>query len=160
MIGNALVALWQHPDQLNLLKDRLELISAAVEEFVRYGAPVERAFNRFMAQDTELAGQAIPARDMIIPLLAAANRDPAVFDDPDRLDITRSRNPHVGFGKGPHYCLGAPLARLEGEIALTTLLRRLPNLRSAVALDELAWRTNPMFRSLEALPVVWDRQEA
>jgi cytochrome P450 len=110
-----------------------------------------------MAQDTELAGQTIPARDMIIPLLAAANRDPAVFEDPDRLDITRSHNPHLGFGKGPHYCLGAPLARLEGEIALTTLLQRLPNLRPALALDDLAWRTNPMFRSLETLPVVWDR---
>ncbi|MFO7664391.1 MAG: cytochrome P450 [Chloroflexota bacterium] len=94
--------------------------------------------------------------EMIIPLLAAANRDPAVFTDPDRLDVTRTPNPHLGFGKGPHYCLGAPLARLEAVIALNTLLRRLPNLRPAVALEELQWRTNPMFRSLESLPVTWN----
>jgi cytochrome P450 len=155
LIGNALVALWQHPDQLNLLQADPGLMPAAVEEFVRFGAPVERGFNRFIAVEKELDGQRLAEGEMIIPLLAAANRDPAVFTDPDRLDVSRTPNPHLGFGKGPHYCLGAPLARLEAEIALNTLLRRLPNLRPAVAMDELQWRTNPMFRSLESLPMTW-----
>jgi cytochrome P450 len=156
LISNALVALWQHQDQLALLQADPGLMPAAIEEFVRFGAPVERGFNRFLAVKKELDGQILAEGEMIIPLLAAANRDPAVFTDPDRLDVTRTPNPHLGFGKGPHYCLGAPLARLEAVIALNTLLRRLPNLRPAVALEELQWRTNPMFRSLESLPVTWN----
>lgn len=155
LIGNAMVALWRNPDQLDRLRDDPALMPAAVEEFLRYDGSVERAFNRLALDDAPLADATIPAGDNVIPILAAANRDPAVFADPDTLDITRAPNPHLAFGKGAHYCLGAPLARLETEIALNTLLARLPGIRPTVPLDQLRYRLLPTFRSLEALPVEW-----
>lgn len=155
LIGNAIVALWRHPDQLALLQAQPDLMPTAVEEFLRYDGSVERAFTRFVVEDVELGGETVPKGALIVPILAAANRDPAVFDGPDSLDVTRGHNPHLGFGKGAHYCVGAPLARLEAEIALNTLLHRLPGIRPAVALDTLRYRLTPTFRSLEALPVVW-----
>ena len=155
LIGNAMVALWHHPDQLARLRADPGLMPVAVEEFLRYDGSVERAFTRFITYDSVIGGQALAAGEMIVPILAAANHDPAVFADPDRLDITRSPNPHLGFGKGAHYCLGAPLARLEAEVALNTLLRRLPELRPAVPLESLTRRLSPTFRSLEKLPVRW-----
>jgi cytochrome P450 PksS len=150
-----MLALWQHPEQLALLKAQPALMSTAVEEFLRYDGSVERAFNRFVLNDVALGETAVPQGQLIIPILAAANRDPAVFENPEELDVTRSPNPHLGFGKGPHYCLGAPLARMEAEIGLNTLLQRLPGLQTAVPLAELRWRLMPGFRSLTALPVRW-----
>jgi cytochrome P450 len=159
LIGNAMVALWRHPDQLALLRAHPEQMATAVEEFLRYDGSVERAFTRIILSDDALDGAVLPAGEMIVPILAAANRDPAVFADPDRLDVTRAPNPHLGFGKGAHYCLGAPLARLEAEIALNTLLRRLPDLHPAAPLESLARRLSPTFRSLESLPARWPTHE-
>lgn len=155
LIANGLVALWRNPAQLAALVANPALMPAAVEEFLRYDGSVERGFARYVLADVELGGRVVPQGSLIIPILGAGSHDPAVFDRPDALDITRVPNPHLGFGKGSHYCLGAPLARLETEIALNTLLRRLPGLQPAVTPHELRWRLTPMFRSLEALPVEW-----
>ncbi len=156
LIANAMIALWRNPDQLELLRADPGLMPSAVEEFLRYDGSVERAFTRIVLGDEAFDGAAVGGGELIVPILAAANHDPAVFPDPDRLDITRSPNHHLAFGKGAHYCLGAPLARLEAEIALSTLLRRLPSLRPAAPLDSLSWRLTPTFRSVEALPVRWE----
>jgi cytochrome P450 PksS len=131
-------------------------MEAAVEEFMRYDSPVERALVRWAAQDTVLGGQQIKQGDLVIGVVGAANHDPDHYAQPQKLDLQRGSQRHLAFGHGAHYCLGAPLARLEGEIALNTLLRRLPNLRLAVPESELVWRTVPMFRGLMALPVIWE----
>lgn len=155
LIGNAMVALWRNPATLARLRAEPELMPTAVEEFLRYDGPVERAFNRIAVRSDSFDGGVLPDNALVIPILGAADRDPAVFADPHTLDITRTPNPHLAFGKGPHYCLGAPLARMEGEIALNTLLRRLPGMRPAVPLEALRYRPLPGFRALEALPVEW-----
>ena len=147
--------LLEHPDQLALLQQDPTLIPAAIEEVLRYEGPVERSLNRWAATDVELSGQTIRRGDLVIPILTAAGRDPSRFPEPDRLDVTREDTRHVAFGRGSHYCLGAPLARLEAEIALETLFRRLPELRLAVPRDQLEWRPTPGFRRVVALPVVW-----
>jgi cytochrome P450 len=156
LIGNAMLTLLQHPEQLAKLQADASLVPAAVEELLRYEAPVERALNRWAAADVELGGHTIKRGDTVIAILGAANRDPARFSDPDALDLGRRDSKHLAFGRGSHYCLGAPLARLEAEIALTTLLRRLPGLRLNIERDELHWRPVPLFRSLASLPVAWD----
>ena len=131
-------------------------MKTAVEEFLRYDNSVERAFNRWVAEDVTLGDQFLPKGSLIIPILAAANHDPEKFAQPERLDINRESNNHLSFGKGAHYCLGAPLARLETEIALNTLLERLPNIQMSIPFSELRWRLSPGFRTLEALPVQWE----
>jgi cytochrome P450 len=155
LIGNAVLALLQHPEQRAALTADPAVIQRAIEELLRYDGPVERALTRWAAEDLEVGGQTIGRGDAVIVILGSADRDPARFTDPDVLDLTREDVKHVAFGRGSHYCLGAPLARLETEIALTTLLRRLPNLRLAVPAEELSWRPVPLFRSLVALPVAW-----
>jgi cytochrome P450 len=155
LIGNAVLALLEHPEQLAELRLDPGRIPGAVEECLRYDGPVERALNRWAAVDVELGGHTIRRGDIVIAILGAADRDPARFPDPDRFDLDREHGKHVAFGRGSHYCLGAPLARLEGEVALATLLRRLPELRLAAPRDELRWRPTPLFRSLAALPVAW-----
>lgn len=156
LLGNATLALLQHPEQMAQLRDNPDLMATAVEEFLRYDGPVERAMNRWATEEVAINGRILQPGDPIIVLIGGANRDPAHFDDPDRLDLERNPTRHLAFGRGSHYCLGAPLARLEAEIALNTLLRRLPNLRLAVAPEELNWRLIPLFHSLGALPVTWD----
>jgi cytochrome P450 len=156
LITNAVYALLSHPDQLAALRADLSLMPAAVEELLRYDSPVERTITRWAAEDVELGGRTIRRGDLVIAVIGSANRDETQFPRADVLDLTRAENRHVGFGRGPHYCLGAPLARLETEIALTTLLTRLPNLRLAIAQEDLYWRPIPLFRSLAELPVVWD----
>jgi cytochrome P450 len=155
LIGNAVLNLLEHPDQLALLQQDPTLIPGAIEEVLRYEGPVERSLNRWAATDVELGGQTIRKGDLVIPILTAAGRDPTRFPEPDRLDVTREDTRHVAFGRGSHYCLGAPLARLETEIALETLFRRLPELRLAVPRAELEWRPTPGFRRVVALPVAW-----
>ena len=155
LIGNAVVNLLSHPDQLELVRADASLLPAAIEEALRYEGPVERALNRWAATDVELGGQTIRRGELVIAIVNAADRDPDRFDDPDRLDVQREDSRHLAFGRGSHYCLGAPLARLEAEIALETLFRRLPGLRLAVEPDELEWRPTPGFRRLETLPVAW-----
>jgi cytochrome P450 len=155
LIGNAVLNLLSHPDQHELLRSDTSLIPAAIEELLRYEGPVERALNRWAATDVELGGQTIRRGEAVIGILGAADRDPGRFPEPDRLDVTREDTRHLAFGRGSHYCLGAPLARLETQIALETLFRRLPGLRLAIAPDELEWRPTPGFRRLVALPVAW-----
>jgi cytochrome P450 len=157
LIGNAMLALLTHPEQRAAIERDSSLLPRAVEELIRYDGPVERTLNRWAAVDVELRGQTIRRGETVIVVLGAADHDPARFENPDTLDLAAERDArHLGFGRGRHFCLGAPLARLEAEIALGMLLRRLPGLRLAVAEDEVRWRFVPLFRSLVALPVAWD----
>lgn len=156
LIGNGVLTLLQHPEALAELQRDPTLWSGAVEEILRYDSPVERALTRWVTQDIEVGGKLMHKGDLVIPLIASANRDAREFEDAGALDIHRLYNPHIAFGKGIHYCLGAPLARMEGEVALSTLFRRLPNLRLAAPVDALEWRLVPLFRSLKQLPVAWD----
>src|SRR5690606_27568190 len=151
LIGNAILALLQDPQQLQQLRDDPSLIGNAVEEFLRFASPVERATPRFVAEDTTLGGKRLLRGDTIIPVLLSANRDGDIFANADGLDIHRQNNKHMGFGFGVHYCVGAPLARMEGAIAINTLLRRLPNLQLAVPVEELTWTTVPLFYGLQHL---------
>jgi cytochrome P450 len=156
LIGNAVLALLTHPEERAAVEADPSLLPRAVEELIRYDGPVERTLNRWAAVDIELGGQTIRRGESVIVILGAADRDPERFEDPDSLVLAAERETrHLGFGRGPHFCLGAPLARLEAEIALGTLLRRLPGLRLAVPEQELRWRPVPLFRSLVALPVAW-----
>jgi cytochrome P450 len=155
LIANATLALFERPDTLARLRDEPSLVPAAIEECLRYDSPVERTLNRWAARDVELGGHRIRRGDGIIAIIGSANRDPDRFPEPDSLDLEREDKKHIAFGRGSHYCLGAPLARLEGEIAIATLLRRLPDLRLAVPREELTWRPVPLFRALAALPVAW-----
>jgi len=156
LIGNAMLALWRNPEQLEHLKNDPSLMPNAVEEFLRFDGSVERALNRWVVEDLEYKGHSLKRGDPVILILASANHDEATFIEAEKLDITRSPNPHLGLGKGVHYCLGAPLARLETEIALNSLLERLPNLRPDISFDDLRWRFLPGFRGLTAFPVRWD----
>ncbi|MGH3010065.1 MAG: cytochrome P450 family protein [Gaiellaceae bacterium] len=157
LIGNATLALLTHPEQRAALERDPALLPRAVEELIRYDGPVERTLTRWASVDVELGGETIRRGEAVIVILGAADRDPERFDAPDELEVTAERPRHLGFGRGSHFCLGAPLARLEAEIALGTLFRRLPGLRLATPETELRWRPVPLFRSLSALPVAWDR---
>ncbi|HEX5206131.1 MAG TPA: cytochrome P450 [Actinoplanes sp.] len=153
MIGNGAAALLSDRGQLRLLQEQPVLLESAIDEFIRYDGSVTRATLRIALEDVEIGGVPIPAGSPVSVVLAAANRDPEVFDDPDRLDITRQPNPHLGLGHGVHYCLGAPLARVEGEIAFDRLLRRLPGLALGCDPADLRWRPLGIQRGLAALPV-------
>ncbi|HZG07297.1 MAG TPA: cytochrome P450 [Streptomyces sp.] len=161
LIGNGTYALLRHPEQRRLFQDALaagdaELLRSAVEELLRYDGPVELATWRFATEPLTIGGQRVEAGDPVLVVLAAADRDPARFADPDRLDLTRRDNQHLGYGHGIHYCLGAPLARLEGRTALATLFGRLPDLRLAVEPSELRWRGGLIMRGLRELPVEFE----
>jgi cytochrome P450 len=150
LIGNGTYALLRHPDQLKRLRDDLSLIPTAVEELLRYDSPVQFT-NRILTADLDLDGKTLRAGQMVLLLLAAANRDPEQFVHPDKLDVGRQNNKHVAFGLGSHFCLGAPLARLEGRLVFESLLQRAPNLR----LDgpPPRYRQNFNLRGLESLHV-------
>ncbi|MFF1398458.1 cytochrome P450 [Streptomyces sp. NPDC058287] len=154
LIGSGIAALLAHPDQLQMLRDDPELLPGAIEEFLRHDGPVNPGIARFAREDVTIAGVAIPRGATVLIASAIADRDPAQFPDPDRLDITRQDNAHLAFGHGIHYCLGAPLARLEGQIAVGAVLRRLPHLRLAVPPSELRWRAGGL-RGPEQLPVTF-----
>jgi len=156
LIGNAVLALLQNPNVSNELKSNHDVIPAAVEEFLRYDSPVERPLTRFVKEDIDLGGQQLKKGDLLIAIIGSANRDAAQFKSADMLDIHRKPNTHIAFGKGAHYCLGAPLARLEGEIALRVLFDRMPDLALDIAVAELEWRDVPTFHSLVRLPVKWN----
>src|SRR6202023_4092931 len=142
LIGNGLLALHRNPDQLALLKTKPDLITNAVEEFLRYDSSVQLAGRVALEDIDDLGGKKIPKGESVFCLLGSANRDPAVFPDrPDQLDITRPNVPPLSFGGGIHFCLGAQLARIEAEIAISTLLRRLPDLRLDDA-ENPEWRAN------------------
>jgi len=156
LISNGMLALMQHPDQMALLQQEPALIETAVEEFLRYDGAVERSTTRYAAEDVRINDQLIRRGTPVIVVLGAANRDPGHYEEADQLEITRQSNKHLGFGYGIHYCLGAPLARLEGKIAINTLIQRLPDLRLARPIQELRYRSSPVVRGLERLPIVWN----
>lgn len=154
LIGSGIAALLAHPDQLRMLREDPALLPGAIEEFLRYDGPVSPGIARFAREDVSIAGVAVPRGATVLVASAIADRDPARFSEPDRLDITRQDNTHLAFGHGIHYCLGAPLARLEGQIAIGTALRRLPHLTLAVPPGELQWRPGGL-RGPERLPVTF-----
>ncbi len=158
LIGNGALALLQRPDQLEALKHNPALIKPAIEEILRFVNPVQTV-NRYAAVDLEIGGVKIPKGSHLMLVLAAANHDPTFASATDQLDVSHSDARHLAFGHGIHYCLGAPLARLEGEIAFTTLLKRLPDLRLAKPDDKLDWRPAFELRGLSSLPVVFQAVE-
>ncbi|MFV2098347.1 MULTISPECIES: cytochrome P450 [unclassified Micromonospora] len=155
-IPNFVYVLLTQPDQFAALRADPALVPGAVEELTRY-VPLGAAssFARYAAVDVEVGGVLVRAGEPVIGSLSAANRDPEVFTDPDRLDLTRTSNPHVGFGHGVHHCLGAQLARMELQVAVEAVVRRLPQLRLAVPEDQLVWKTGLLVRGLSAMPVTW-----
>jgi len=152
LIGNGMLSLLRNPDELEKLRSDFSLIPSAVEELLRYESPSQHTA-RLAPNDTALGGKLIGKRQAVIAVMAAANRDPERFPDPDRLDITRKDNRHLAFGWAAHFCFGAPLARMEGQIALETLLRRIPNWD--LEPSPLVWRTNLGLRGLTALPITF-----
>ena len=152
LIGNGLLTLLRHPDRLIELRDTPEIADTAIEELLRYETPSQHT-GRICRTDTVLGGQTIPAGAPVLAVMAAANRDPARFADPDRLDLTRADNRHLAFGWAAHFCFGAPLARMEARIAFQALLRRLPDL--ALTDQPPVWRDNLGLRGLTALPVTF-----
>jgi len=153
LIGNGTLALLDHPEQLQKLYEHPELIDSAIEELLRYSNPVGQPAPRFAREDLEIQGHKIPKGSLVMALLASANRDEAAFENADRLDLARNPNRHVAFGYGIHYCLGAPLARLEGRIAILKLVQRFPNMRLAVPREKLIWRRNIGLRGLKSFPL-------
>ena len=157
LIGNGVLALLQHPRELRKLQQDPSLLPAAVEEILRYTTPVLLSTPRFASQDISLHGKVIRKGERVFVSLIAADTDPRGFVDPQRFDVTRpeKESRHLAFGRGIHYCLGAPLARLEGQIALGTLLKRLPSLRPAQELAELSWTQNLLARGVHSLKVAF-----
>jgi cytochrome P450 len=151
LIGNGMLALLRHPDQMQRLQREQTRMMQATEELLRYDSPVQMV-QRLVTRETEVGGRWITPGTMVIILIGAVNRDPAVFSNPDVLDITRDNVHHVSFGYGIHYCLGAPLARVEASIAIPMLLHRFPHLQ--LTTEAPAWRDSLMFRGLEALPLI------
>ena len=150
LIANGILTLLRHPSELEKLKQDPSLIAPAIEEIMRFEGPSQRQ-TRLVVEDVEMGGKRIPKGATVLLMLGAANRDSAEFPSPDQFDICRSPNRHVGFSSGIHFCVGAPLARLEGAMAINTLLRRLPNLR--LAAEDFEWRENMSLRGLKSLPV-------
>jgi hypothetical protein len=152
LIGNGMLSLLRNPDQLARLRDEPDIMPAAVEELLRYESPSQHTA-RLAPDDVELGGKKIRKRQAAIAVMAAGNRDPERFPDPDRLDFDRPNNNHLAFGWGAHFCFGAPLARAEGQIAFETLLRRFPVLEMTG--EPLSWRANLGLRGLESLPLTY-----
>jgi cytochrome P450 PksS len=153
LIATGTLLLLRNPDQLARLRDDPGLITHAVEELLRLANPVDHASERYAREDVELGGVTIPRGSLVLVGLLSANTDGSQFADAESLDLARSENRHLAFGLGPHYCLGAPLARLEGRIAIGSLVRRFPDLRLTVAPEQLRWRSGILLRGLVSLPV-------
>ncbi|WAU83429.1 cytochrome P450 [Streptomyces sp. Qhu-G9] len=155
LIGNGVRALFAHPDQLAALRADAGLLDGAIEEMLRYDGPVEACTDRLALADVEMGGVTIPAGSTVLIAMADADRDPERFRNPDRFDIRRDARGHIAFGHGLHYCLGAPLARLEGRIAIRTLLQRCPDLAPDAGEAELTWMPGMLIRGVRELPVRW-----
>jgi cytochrome P450 len=153
LIASSTLALLTHPGEETRLRQDPSLLVAAVEELLRFTNPVNHANDLFTTEDVPVGDVVIPAGEWVLPAISSANRDPAQFPDPDRLDLGRDTSGHVAFGHGIHYCLGAPLARMEAEVALGALLARFPRISLAVPPSELRWRPISLMNGLESLPV-------
>ena len=153
LIANGTLALLRHPDQMEKLRRDPSLVESAIEELLRFEGPVETATERYALEDVQISGATIPRGGLVYVVLASANRDERQFDNPDALDITRQNNRHLAFGQGIHYCLGAPLARIEAQIAINALLRHSPFLQLARPATEIRWKKGLVLRGLESLPV-------
>ncbi len=156
LIGNGALALLTHPAQRALVQENPALLAQAIEELLRFDGPVESSTTRWVGQTFTYKGFTLNRGDVVRLVFTSANRDAAAFDHPNTLDITRPDNKHLAFGLGIHYCLGAPLARLEGEIAFHTLFHYFPTLQLAVPPEQLLWRSGVLFRGLQGLPVCWE----
>jgi cytochrome P450 PksS len=155
LIGNGMLALMEHPDQMEMLHRNPTMIKTAVEELLRYTSPVFMSSERYAREDININGVIIPRGEMTLGVIGSANRDETVFENADALDITREPNKHLSFGQGIHFCVGAPLARLEAQIAINTLLRRMPDLHLSIDTGSLRWRPSMFLRGLEGLPVAF-----
>jgi cytochrome P450 len=153
LIGNGVLALLNNPDQLERLKTEPALMKPAVEELVRFAPPVVMATSRYAREDYEISGTRISQGDTVYAMIGSANHDERKFEQPEQLMLDRSNNKHLGFGQGIHYCIGAPLARLEASVAFQVLFERLPNLRLAVKPEELRWASSLVPRGLTSMPV-------
>ena len=155
LIASGTLALLEHPDQLEKLQGHSQLIKPAVEELLRYTSPVEIATERYARRDLRICGTTVPRGELVLAVLGSANRDEQHFEDPDTLDLAREPNRHLAFGRGGvHHCLGAPLARMEGQIAISALLKRVPTLHLDVDPASLHWRRGIFLRGLQRLPLV------
>ncbi|CAN5713701.1 cytochrome P450 [soil metagenome] len=155
LIASGTLALLEHPEQAERLRRDPSLVKPAVEELLRYTSPVEMATERYAREDVEIRDTTIPRGGLVLAVLGSANRDERHFEDPDSLDLARDPNRHLAFGRGGvHHCLGAPLARMEGQTALNALLRRFPGARLAIAPETLRWRRGLFLRGLERLPLI------
>jgi cytochrome P450 PksS len=154
LIGNGTLALLENSGQLARLLSHPDMLKSGVEEMLRYYTPVELATERWALEDLLVAGTLIPKGELVFLGLGSANRDPDQFPEPHIFDIARSPNRHLAFGHGAHYCLGAPLARLEAQVAFTTLFKRLPRLLLAIPRESLKWRKGFLLRGLEHLPLL------
>ena len=156
LIASGTLALLQHPEQLEKLESDPLLIKPAVEELLRYTSPVEIATERYARQDVEILDTQVPRGELVLAVLGSANRDEMHFESPDALDLARDPNRHLAFGRGGvHHCLGAPLARMEGQIAISALLRRFPKIHLGVEPWSLRWRRGLFLRGLEKLPLIF-----
>lgn len=153
LVASGVLALLEHPDQLERLRAQPDLMGTAVEEMLRYCNPVEHGNVRIALDDIEVAGHSIPKGSIVVLLLASANRDESIFDRPDAFDVARDPNRHLAFGFGIHYCLGAPLSRVEAQIAVRQLISRFPRMRLAIDPSQLRWRSAMAIRGLEQLPI-------
>jgi cytochrome P450 len=155
LIANATLALLEAPEHLERLRREPDLVHSppVIEELLRFTSPVQVATERYALEDVELSGSSVPRGALVFALIGSANHDEQQFPNPDEMDLSRSPNPHLSFGQGVHYCLGAPLARLEGQIAIATLIRRVADLRLAVPPETLVWRRGIFLRGVEHLPV-------
>ena len=153
LIGNGTLALLENPNEISKLRSDPSQVKPAVEELLRYTSPVLMTTERYAREDAMIHGVTIPRGEMTLGVIGSANRDETVFDKPDELHLTRDPNKHLSFGQGIHFCLGAPLARMEAQIAFTTLLRRLPDLRLKNSPHSLRWRPSMILRGLASLPV-------
>ncbi len=155
LIGNGVYTLLTHPAQRALVQANPAIMETAIDELLRFDGPVETSTTRWAREDVLFQGHPIQRGDVVRVVLASANRDPTQFEQPDMCDIQRADNRHLAFGLGIHYCLGAPLARLEGQIALQTLFRRFPDIRLQAHANNLTWRSGVLFRGLKRLPLAW-----
>ncbi|CAN5843056.1 cytochrome P450 [soil metagenome] len=153
LIASGTLALLEHPEQWRRLQEEPSLIKSGVEELLRFVTPAETSTERFARADVEVAGTIISKGALVLGVIASANRDPRRFENPETVDVARADNKHLAFGQGIHYCVGAPLSRLESEVAFTALTERLPDLRLGVPPEKLKWRSNLVLRGLKALPV-------